>query len=92
MLSERTAFYTPTRLVMTRARHATDGRNHLVGTGGIARRLTHAIIGFAQAPALPYAALWEASLVVSLLNVRDSFESDRPATEMNVLTDVWLRG
>ena len=53
--------------------------------------MSAAVTKWAKVPLLPYAALWEASVIVSLLKERDDFEPDRYATEMPLLMDDWPR-
>jgi hypothetical protein len=54
--------------------------------------LSHAVISWIRIGALPYATLWEASLVVDLLAERDTQEPDAFSKEMPFSPDSWLRG
>jgi len=92
MIAEQTALHSPQQTVVTGAWRAPIDRPHLTGIRAVACQFTRSLTAWARIPVLPYAALWEASLVVTLLNQRESFDSDRPAVDTSVLTDAWLRG
>ena len=53
--------------------------------------LTRAIHGFAKAPLLPYAALFEAEMLLGRRRKREYFEPDPFATEAPFLDDSWPR-
>jgi hypothetical protein len=91
MIIERTLPHSPKQTVVTGAWHAPTDRPHVTGIGRVACHFTRSLTQWARVPVLPYAALWEASVVVSLLNERESFESDRATPDKSVLTDAWLR-
>jgi hypothetical protein len=67
-------------------------RPRLIAIGAMAERAIRALRGWATVPVLPYATLWEASMVASLLTSREFFEPDRYGTEAPFLTDSWPRG
>ena len=92
MIAEQTALRSGERAVMTGDRRAPIDRPHLTGIRAVAWQFTRWLTAWARVPVLPYAVLWEGSVVVSLLNQRESFQSDRPAVDTSVLTDAWLRG
>jgi len=63
------------------------------GLAALAARATSPIRGFVKAPVLPYAAVWEANVLVSLLQrKKKDVEPDPFATEMPFLSDSWPRG
>jgi hypothetical protein len=92
MISQQTALNTPTRTFATGTPRPVFARAHFTAIGTSLARLTHALQAWASAPALPYAALWEASVVVDLLGDQNLYEPDPLATERPYLTDAWLRG
>ena len=92
MITEQLALHSPRQTVVTGAWRAPIDRPQLTGIRAVAWHFTRSLTDWARVPVLPYAALWEASVVVSLLNQRESFESDRPTADTFVLTDAWLRG
>jgi hypothetical protein len=47
---------------------------------------------WARTPALPYAALWEGSVVAGMLHEPTDFEPDPFTSDMPFLKDVWPRG
>ena len=91
MIAEQTALHSPKQTVVTGTWRAPFDRPHLTGIRVVAREFTRSMT-VARVPVLPFAALWEASVVVSLLNQRESFDSDPPDVDTSVLTDAWLRG
>jgi hypothetical protein len=54
-------------------------------------RVTRAIHEFAKAPTLPYAALFEAEMVLGMRRKREYFEPDPFATKAPFLDDSWPR-
>lgn len=54
-------------------------------------RVTRVIHGFAEAPILPYAALFEAAMLLGMRRQREYFEPDPFATEAPFLDDSWPR-
>jgi hypothetical protein len=92
MIVEQTLLHRPKETVVTAAWRAPIGRPYFTEIRARAGRFTRSLIACARVPVLPYAALWEASVVVSLLNQRESYESDRPTAHTFVLTNAWLRG
>jgi hypothetical protein len=86
MIAERTALHSPKQTAVTGAWRAPIDLAHLTGIRAVAYHFTRSLTAWARVPVLPYAALWEASVVVSLLNPCESFESDRPAVDTSVLT------
>ena len=92
MIAEQPALHSPKQTVVTGAWRAPIDRPHLTGIRAVACQFTRSLTDWARGPVLPYAALWEASVVVSLLNQRESFDSDRPVGDTSVLIEAWLRG
>jgi hypothetical protein len=91
MISEQTALNTPRVSSMTAVWHAPFGRQ-LAALGMSLARLTRDVQAWAHVPALPHAALWEASVVVDLVNGQKFHEPDPVVGEPPFLTDSWLRG
>jgi len=60
--------------------------------GAAVHRFTGMVGQWLRIPVLPYAALWEASLVADQLDDQKTFEADPFSTEMAFLSDSWLRG
>ena len=92
MSAEQIARHSPRQTVVTAAWRAPIGRPHLTGIRAVACHFARSLTQWARVPVLPYAALWEASVVVSLLDQRESFESGLPAVDTSVLSEAWLRG
>jgi len=93
MVAKQTALNSPKQSVVTGAAwHAPIAGRHITRIRVVACQFARSVTAWARVPVLPYAALWEASVVVSLLNQRESFESDRPGADTSVKTDAWLRG
>ena len=67
-------------------------RPRSIAIGAMAQRAFRALRSWAKAPVLPYATLWEASIVASLLATGEFFEPDGYGTEAPFLTDSWPRG
>ena len=67
-------------------------RRRSIAIGAMAQRVIRALRGWAKVPVLPYATLWEASIVASLLTSREFLEPDGYGTEAPFLTDSWPRG
>jgi hypothetical protein len=55
-------------------------------------RVMRGIHGFVKAPMLPYAALFEAEMLLGMRRKREYFEPDPFATEASFLDDSWPRG
>jgi hypothetical protein len=91
MISEQTALNAPTRTFTTTPRPV-FARAHLDGLATSLGRFTRAVQAWARVPALPYASLWEASVVVDLVSDQQLYEPDPFATESQFLTYAWLRG
>jgi len=91
MIADQTAVQRPTSTAAIGTSHASLRKRQLSAIGAKVRRMSAAVSKWAKVPLLPYAALWEASVIVSLLKERDYFEPDRYATEMPWLTDDWPR-
>jgi len=92
MIVEETLLHSPKQTSVIGAWQARIGRPHLTGIRAVACHFTRSLTAWARVPVLPYAALWEASVVVNLLNQRESFESDRSSGDRSLPTDAWLRG
>ena len=92
MISEPTAFQTSTPSVVIGAWRTPIRRRHLAGVGAMARRLSGALSSWVCAPIEPYAALWEASTLLGLMNEpTKKFDPDHYSTEAPFLTDTWPR-
>jgi len=92
MIAEQTTLHSPKQKVVTGTWRAPIDRPQLTGIRAVACQFTRSLTEWARVPVLPYAALWEASVIVRLLNQRESFESDRPTADTSVLIDAWLTG
>jgi hypothetical protein len=92
MISEHTALNTPDQKPFVGTWCSPFSRQRVAGIGACFVRLTRTITAWNRVPALPYAALWEASIMVSLLTERESHTPDPFAAEMPFLSDAWLRG
>ncbi|HEY1297595.1 MAG TPA: hypothetical protein VGJ60_31320 [Chloroflexota bacterium] len=92
MISEQTALPGATRIVTSHTSATPVGRRHLTVLGGVLRRAAINLSNWARVPALPYAALWEASVVAGTLHEPKDFEPDPFATETGFLKDSWPRG
>ncbi len=68
------------------------GTHQQAAIGRIVHRVAGALGHRAKAPVLPYAHLWEASVVVGLLTNPQYFEPDRYAIDTPFLPDSWPRG
>jgi hypothetical protein len=66
------------------------GRSVIVAASAGGRMIS-AIKAFAKAPVLPYAALFEANVLVSLLKEREDYEPDRFASGFPFATSLWPR-
>jgi len=51
------------------------------------RRVTGVVVSCAKIPLMPYAALWEASVVVGLVNGADRVDSDSLPAHTSIRTD-----
>jgi hypothetical protein len=91
MIAEQTVPQTQRPTVMTRTSR-TPARRPLTAMTSSALALSRAAISWIRIGPLPYATLWEASLVVDLLTERDIQEPDAFSTQMPSSTDSWLRG
>ena len=58
----------------------------------LVRMVSSKLASWVKTPALPYAALWEASLVVDALQDRESYEPDPFVTELPHTRLDWPRG
>jgi hypothetical protein len=67
-------------------------RTRLIALGAMAERAGRALRGWARVPILPYATLWEASMVATLLATGELFEPDRYAAQAPFLMDTWPHG
>jgi hypothetical protein len=92
MIAEQTVLKTQTPTVMTRTSRAPASRRPLTAMRSSALALSHAVISWIRIGALPYATLWEASLVVDLLAERDIHQPDAFSRQMPSGPDSWLRG
>jgi hypothetical protein len=92
MIVEETLLHSPRQTVMTGAWRATIDRADVTEIRAVVCHFTRSLTEWARVPALPYAALWEASMVVSLMNQRASFDFDRSTADTSILSDAWVRG
>ena len=91
MIAEHPSVYRSTSSTATF--RAAAVQHHPGSIAMLVHRVAGAIKTWMKTPALPYAALWEASLVVGLLAERER----RPRRDADVAqpvsrTDAWLRG
>jgi hypothetical protein len=91
MITDQTAVQRLSSTAAIGTSHASLRKRQLSAIGAKVRRMSAALSKWVKVPLLPYAPLWEASVIVSLLKERDYFEPDRYATEMPWLTDDWPR-
>jgi len=92
MISEQTALSAATRIETIRSFAAPISRRQLAVAGDILQRAATGLRGWVRIPALPYAALWEASVVAGTLREPKDFEAARSSTETGPIRDSWLRG
>jgi hypothetical protein len=68
-------------------------QQQLAAIGAMARKLSVGVATWIRIPVLPYAALWEASLLVSLLEAKTSLDQrERCGGPVSHGTDAWLCG
>jgi hypothetical protein len=67
-------------------------RRQVTAISSALHRMAIGVRDWARIPALPYAALWEASLIAGFARERDSYAPDPCATEMPFLAEPWPRG
>jgi hypothetical protein len=91
MISEQTALPAQARIVTGRTFATPVGARQLAVLGGILQRAAVNLRGWARLPALPYAAVWEASVVAGMLHEPKEYEPDRFATEAPFLDNGWPR-
>jgi len=80
MISEHTAPHTPTATLTFGTWHSGITR-HLASIWTSLTGLTSDVEAWASVPALPYAVLWEASVVVGLVDGRELHASDAVASD-----------
>ena len=88
---EQSALDTPMSSAIASTWRTPLGRIPLTAIGAMAHHVTSALRGWARVPLLPYATLWEASVLVSLLKKPEHDEPDPFSTELPFLTDSWPR-
>ena len=91
MISDQIALQPFSSTAATRTRRTPGGSCRLTAIGAVASRVGGAIRKWAKAPLLPYAMLWEASVLMAILKDRQYFEPDPLAAERPFLSDLWLR-
>jgi hypothetical protein len=82
MVVDRNIVRTPTNSALTLNWRISIDAYLLRACGGTVRRVGHAIAGWAKTPVLPYAAVWEASVVASLATEPEFYERERHLTAM----------
>jgi hypothetical protein len=87
MISNRTAVQTLSRSSASYTPTFTRGREWVATLPRVARSVTSVVVSFAKIPLLPVAALWEASVVVGLVNGADHGNSDSLPTYTSIRTD-----
>ncbi len=92
MISEQTVLDSRVLPAVTGTLRAPAASLHVAGVGTAVHRFTGMVAQWLRIPVLPYAALWEASLVARQLVDKKTFEPDPFSTETSFLTDLWLRG
>jgi hypothetical protein len=80
MAVDRNIVHTPTNSALTLNWRISIDAHLLRACGGTVRRVGHAIAGWTRTPVLPYAAVWEASLVSSLATESEFYQRDRHVT------------
>lgn len=91
MISEQTTGRAPVSITAATMRRP-FGQIQLTALSCVARRVTGVLRKWAGAPVLPYASLWEASVLLDVLTEREYFEPDRYTAEAPFVTDSWPRG
>ena len=89
MIAEQTAVNTRTQNLVVNAlinRQWLDAIG--VGFGCLTRMLSASL----NVAALPYATLWEASLIANLVNDPTRYEGEPEANDLPLLTNSWLHG
>ncbi len=89
MIAEQTAVNTRTQNLVV---SAMISRSWLDAIGAGFALLTRTLGAWLNVAALPYAALWEASLVANLVNDGTRYEGDPDANDLPLLTNSWLHG
>jgi hypothetical protein len=92
MISEQTVLESPVLPAVTGTLRVPVARRHVTGIGAAINRFSGSVRQWISIPVLPYAALWEASLIAGHLGHRKTLEPDPVSTETPFLTDSWLRG
>jgi hypothetical protein len=81
MIAEQLAPHSPRQILMSGASRAPIDRAHSAGIRAVAYHFTRSLTDWARVPVLPSATLWEAAVVVSLLNQQASFEPERSTAD-----------
>ena len=89
MIAEQTAVNARTQNLVV---NALINRQWLDAIGAGSGRLTRMLGAWLNVAALPYATLWEASLVANLVNDGTRYEADPDANDLPLLTNSWLHG
>jgi hypothetical protein len=71
MISEYSAVQIASRTALDRTWHSPVGEDRVAGLRALTQRVTSGVMRFARTPVWPYAALWEASVLVGLVRAAD---------------------
>jgi hypothetical protein len=87
MISNETTVQTLTRSATRYTLHFSPRREWVAMLPTVARRVAGLVVSFAKIPLLPYATLWEASVLAGLVMGADRVESDSLTTQTSIRTD-----
>jgi hypothetical protein len=87
VMSDWTAVETRSRSVTRCTLPSPLVRQWLARVPTLARRVTGVVAKFAKPPLLPYAALWEASILVGLVNGADRVDSESLPPQIPIHTE-----
>jgi hypothetical protein len=92
MIPTQTALNTSVATQVTGTWQASIVRPLVAGPGAALIQLKQTLRAWVRVPALPYAALWEGSVLANLVDDRKVYEPDPFAGEAPFLGDSWPRG
>ena len=81
MIAHQTTVHTLRQSSTPSTLHFSAGRAWVTPLSTFARRLTGAVVSFAKIPLLPYAALWEGSVVTGLVKGAERNHADARPTD-----------
>jgi hypothetical protein len=91
MISDQPAIQSLARTAATPMWRVAVGGQPLSAVLAAYRRVGGALRDWVKVPLLPYAALWEATILIDLLKQREYFEPDPYSAETPFLTGSWPR-